>query len=105
MYKNYICAFLAALLLLSTFGCSSDNPETDGETGETTPVTETVAETEPERQPYIEKADYGGAGFHILSMNHLGKDYFVDELTGDAMNDAVFERTAMTEEYLGVKIT
>ena len=105
MYKNYICAFLAALLLLSTAGCSSDNPETDGETGETTPVTETVAETEPERQPYIEKADYGGAGFHILSMNHLGKDYFVDELTGDAMNDAVFERTAMTEEYLGVKIT
>ena len=39
MYKNYICAFLAALLLLSTAGCSSDNPETDGETGETTPVT------------------------------------------------------------------
>ena len=49
MYKNYICVFLAALLLLSTFGCGSDNAETDGETSETTPVTETVAETEPER--------------------------------------------------------
>lgn len=33
-------------------------------------------------------------------MNYLGKDYFVDELTGDAMNDAVFERTAMTDWQL-----
>ena len=105
MHKNYICTLLAAMLLISTVGCGGADTETVSAGSETVPTTETVVETEPERQPYIGKADYGGTDFHILSASHFKENYFADELTGDTMNDAVFERTTMTEDYLGVEIT
>ena len=90
MHKNYICTLLAAMLLISTVGCGGADTETVSAGSETVPTTETVVVTEPERQPYIGKADYGGTDFHILSASHFKENYFDDRTDAEYAPDSVF---------------
>ena len=89
---------ITALATFSVYSCSEEP-----EPLETTAVFETSA---AERTPYIERCDYNGAEFNIVTGDWgLYSDFFfADEQTGDQMNDAIFERERLVEEYLGVEI-
>lgn len=89
---------VTAFAMLSVYSCSSESEQL-----ETTAVFETSA---AERAPYIESCDYNDAEFNIVTGDWgLYSDFFfADEMTGDQMNDAIFERERLVEEYLGVEI-
>jgi ABC-type glycerol-3-phosphate transport system substrate-binding protein len=119
--KRLVSSILAALILSSIIGCAaqSEPPGNDtaasGDTNaSTTPVeetTKTAASIVTEK--YADK-DYGGAEIHILSFQPGAHFYsftsatenelWYEEQTGNALNDAIYDRNRMTEELLNVKI-
>ncbi len=97
---------LAMLASLTACGGAETTTET---TADTTAVAETTATAEAETRPMhkVPETDFGGAVFNIAYPAWQGYQhyFFADEATGDAMNDAIFERTINVEEYLKVDIT
>jgi ABC-type glycerol-3-phosphate transport system substrate-binding protein len=104
-----ISVFFMAILIAAAglAGCA----KADGTVGETTSGsltentgTETAADTGD--KPDIEKSDYSGEEFMILYIDWAlySKYYFSEEANGDAVNDAIFERTSTIEEYLNIDI-
>ena len=91
------------LLFALTVSCASCGDVTDSIVTEATEPQQT---SEVVRTPYIEKNDYGGAVFTVFAPEWGSYvDYmFAEEQTGDAMNDALYERERLVEEYLGVNI-
>lgn len=95
---------LAALMLSGITACGST------EAGETTLPDGSGQESETAAKentnPYIEKADYGGASFTILApVWGLYQNYFfADGQRGEVMNDAIWKRKTETEEYLNISI-
>ena len=106
--KTRWTGLLLALILLLLPACGQggeDTPETAAADGAPDPGTEETAE-ETERTPYIETCDYQGAEVRILTPVSTTSNYlFADEETRDSMNDAVFKRTILTEDYLGIDLT
>lgn len=97
-----------SLVLLMLFSCQS----TPSEQSDTTSAEITSAEVEKEKSPYVEKTDYEGAPFHIISATEAGSSgvvanslLFADEENGDLLNDSVYRRFCETEEYLNITIT
>jgi len=83
---------------------------------ETAPETAPAAETQPSAPAETEETrashalpelDFGGANFHAsyLDWQEYAEYFFAQESTGDAMNDAIFERTTRVEETLHVDMT
>ncbi len=118
MKRNLIFALLAAMLL-PTFAACSETATEEG-TVVVTPAAdgtvETVAEeAEPDkyaiaREKYeaLAAADFGGADFGIASQAATGnseKEIWVEELTGDAINDAVYNRNLSVNERFNCNIT
>ncbi|MBO5258184.1 MAG: extracellular solute-binding protein, partial [Clostridia bacterium] len=119
MKRNLILALVAAMLLPMFASCS----ETTSEDGGTNAVsagadgsTETVAEeAEPdkydlakEKYAALASADYAGADFGIASQAATGnseKEIWVEELTGDAVKDAVYNRNLTINERFNCNIT
>lgn len=112
--KKIIAFLLAALMLLpAASACAKEDAGTPG--GDTTAAdaaTTTAVETE---SPYDEKGylkdslpdlNFGDYQFNILSWNSgYTNDFFVDQVTGDMISDAVYERNAVVEDRLHVKIS
>ncbi|MFA6948213.1 MAG: hypothetical protein WCQ72_04465 [Eubacteriales bacterium] len=99
---------LCALLLMSAASCgsgSAPSENTPSTQAEDTTAAETTAQ--PEEAPDFDTCDFEGKGFKVLTFDWgLYTEYFfADEQTGDQMNDAIYERTAKTEEYLGCDVT
>jgi len=97
---------LLGAMLLSMAACGQAETISDAETtGDV--QTETAAETEETRAMHeVPTLDFGGEEFKILYPQWQGYRFyfFADEETGDAMNDAIFERTIRVEEYLNADI-
>lgn len=95
---------LAAMLLA---GCSSGESETDAGTIDST-AAESVTETETEAEGWqYPDVDYGGGEFRILNLDQLWDMFIridVDELNGEALNDAVYNRNRTVEDKLNCKI-
>ncbi len=101
MFKRMLSLLLLGAMLLFAVSCGGDAP-TDTGSGDTTPE-ETTADP---NFPAIEKCDYQNEEFHIAGpINNYGRLYFVEEQTGEVMDDAVFKRSQLVEEYLGIDIT
>ncbi len=102
--KQLLSALLAGslLLLASCGGTAPSDTKAPDKSGDTS----APADTAPARTPAIEKADYQGAAFNIIAPNNgLYPNYFFcDEQTGETMDDAIYQRTTLTEEYLNVDI-
>lgn len=99
MKKIFVC-LLAALLLTSCGGAPAD---------ETTPVDTAAAETTPtETETTVDDffkvaaEDNGGKKFSLLTTETQQYEYDAPELTGDVVNDAVYERNLAVEELLGI---
>ncbi|MHB1155127.1 MAG: hypothetical protein ACYCWE_19790 [Eubacteriales bacterium] len=99
-------ALLLLFIIIFSLSCSENTPVSEIST-DTALITES-AETEPEGDiPDIEKTDYEGKDFNIVyPLWSLYKNfYFAEEITGDAVNDAIYKRTQQIEEYLNIDIT
>ena len=119
MKRNLIFALLAAMLLPIFASCSTtteEGTETSASDLTAAGTVETVAEeAEPDKYaPAREKfeaivaADYAGADFGIASQAATGnseKEIWVEELTGDAVNDAVYNRNLSINERFNCNIT
>ena len=106
--KKLICSLILCGMLTSLIACSGNNDNAAPETTETTVGSDSAETTAPERdKPDFEKTDLGGASFVILAYDDIYYDnyFFADDLNGEQMNDALYERDRLTEEYLGVDIS
>ena len=112
--RKHVSILLAVLLLAGSLcSCSETEPDSDmpdpdpAVLAETTP--ETTAETEPDRAhtpDNLPELDFGGAVTVIHSRGDAEAltEIFSEELNGEAVNDAVFERNVKIEERLNVSI-
>ena len=101
--KRTISSLLLAAMLATLAACGSE-PAVGGN-DETTSgkAPDTVTET-------VEKADipedkYEGYEFRMLANEKSVNKLFAESETGDALNDAVYQRNRMVEERFGIKIS
>ena len=104
--KRYFSAVLLCVLIclpLAMFSCADSKdapPDTteDNGTGEVT--------TQPPELGVPTDKDYGGYTFTLNSYSHSAyiTEHLAEELTGDLMNDAVYERNARVEDLFNIKI-
>ncbi len=98
---------LAMLLLASSCGSTTEVTET------TAAVTETVTETEPvdpllQYDPGFAEEDHGGASFCVLYGDNdfePNLDVCAEELKGDPMNDAIFNRNIDMENKYNIEFS
>lgn len=103
MKKKWMCVALM-LSLLATVSCSEEGVE------ESISVTEESLSTKASERsdmPDIASCDYGGETFHVLAPEWglYQTCFFTDEQNGEVMNDAIYDRKMLVEEYLGVVLT
>lgn len=98
-------SLLLALSLLSAAGCSAPEPEPEASSAYTPAETEAAPESEavPEetRPPLgLPEADFGGAAFRISCYDGGNSVPTIqpEELTGEAVNDAIYNRNTMLQE-------
>lgn len=122
MHKKILAGVLAMLMLLSSVSCAESEQNTDDTSNSPSVETggvnagsgeETAAETEADEgslQSVIDlytDRNYDGYSFRVLdrSAGHWGtEDVYVEEMTGESINDAVFERNNLLETHLNVKV-
>jgi hypothetical protein len=122
--KKKISLLIALLMLISSFTSCSDNSQEAESTEETesvqlstadeTAASEETDETEEERiKPNIpESADFGGDTITFLHWYNSAwtetvrqsRDIYSEGLTGEAINDAVYNRNIKIEDAYNVKI-
>ncbi len=96
--KNAFLLLLAALLISSTMTACGDTTTAETNAGDTTAADTVPAETEPEKLlPDLPDADYEGYTFTILTRGQFNshwcsKDAYAEELSGEPINDAVYNR-------------
>ncbi|MBQ3708677.1 MAG: extracellular solute-binding protein [Clostridia bacterium] len=119
MNKKITAILLAILMIVpAMFTACSQSTEnaSNGDTGTATDAQtptaggEEIAETEPERLfADVPDSDFGGEDFLILCSSNaeyggVKDDFFAEELTGEAINDARFNRNATVGDKLNIKI-
>ena len=97
--KRTLAILLASLMLLPALAaCGEADEPDDTKTSQTTSAEESEDTIPADELPA--DLNYKGEKITFISVNDM--DY--DELTGDAVEDAVYERNKAVEERLGVKI-
>ncbi len=101
--KRIISYLLLSAMLVSAASCGSGGGSDETSGGDTASDETTV---DPNAPPF-EKDDYSGEKFHILAPDSglYPLYFFADETNGDAMNDAIYNRELLVEDYLGIDIT
>ena len=108
MNKKILCCLLALMLSVSFSSCAQ------GETEEAPDQTPTAAEntgaeepemienkTETELQPDVIGTDFEGKTVRYLAAQWFTQLHvFAEELTGDSLNDAAYERQELVKESL-----
>lgn len=108
--RSFLCLLAFLIVSTSCLSCSdtkkSTTPETATLNTESTAAAET-AETVFRYADQIKAADYDGWTLHIAN-DELNPEYFsqftVEELNGDAFNDAIYERNSRIMEKFNIKI-
>ena len=100
MKKIFVC-LLAALLLTSCGGAPAEETTSDTTAAD---VETTPAETETSVDDFFKVAaeDNGGKTFSLLTTETQAYEYDAEELSGDVVNDAVYDRNLAVEELLGI---
>ncbi|MCL2518116.1 MAG: hypothetical protein FWF15_06080 [Oscillospiraceae bacterium] len=102
--KKFTALVLACIMVSFIFTACSENKGSADQTQKT----ETAAAPEDEIDPRLLISDdlpvddFGGYDFRILS--HLPARYYIEEETGDIINDIVFARNRKIEERFNVNI-
>ena len=113
--QRIFAALLAALMLTALFAACGGKDDAAEIPQETQAADATTAETTEEDTVYKadipENTDFGGYNFRFLHWFNTGweerinKDLVAEEMNGDFLNDAVYERNRNVEELLNIKIT
>ncbi len=111
--KKTLLLLLALLLCANALGCANTDTS-DSDSSSTSPVendtaaVETESETAEETEAYvfdgIESKTYGGRDFNFLYRTNEEYQFYTDEYTGDATNDAVYDRNLLVESTFECKI-
>ncbi len=109
MKKRILALLLAAMILVSAVSCGNGNEkETDKATDSDTTANSTETETEETRltDSLPEDLDFGGATYTIYAREDLewGTEMYVDELNGEIVNDAIYNRSRNVDDRLNVAI-
>ena len=109
--KKSRLALTLSLILASSalFSCNGDakNP-VESTSGETT-TTDVTSELSLEDQRKLiddglPEIDFGGDTFNITVNTYCESGFFSDELSGDVLSDAIYERNKSVEDRFGVKL-
>lgn len=111
MKKILICllALLTCMPVLSACGSGTPTETTGTDEGETVAEETVETETEDPRANYpdtLPELDFQGADvvFHVRGETDNQKEIYMEEMTGDPVYDAVYERNQMVEERLNASI-
>ena len=103
-FKKHMTAMLLAALLLSVLASCGGGETAEDTTAADNTVQETTAETEEIKYvaDYLPDVTYDGYQYRIISYD----DYpaHVEELTGEVIDDAIFERNTLIEETYDIDI-
>ncbi|MBQ8398275.1 MAG: hypothetical protein IJX53_08805 [Clostridia bacterium] len=111
-----LCALLlCAMLPVGSLACTKDDGQqsnTPGTTAALDSTQTTEAETTDDgldENGYIEDdlpddLNYKNETFHVLAWKHALPEFDVEALTGDVINDAIFNRNQIVEDRLGVDL-
>ena len=106
--KRIISSALVSLLILSALISCGESAETQtpGQSSETAQASspETAEETTEAVKYTLPSTDYGGREFHLLAGDEYDNFSFVEEETGEVLNDAKFAMQRTLENGLKVKI-
>ncbi|MBQ8641384.1 MAG: hypothetical protein IJ480_04135 [Clostridia bacterium] len=108
--KKWFSLLLAALLLSSGLTACGDAESTETVSADTSSAAETNAETETEKlTPDLPDSDFEGYEFSILTRGQYNshwssQDAYAEELTGEPINDAVYNRNAAIGEKFNFTI-
>ena len=110
--KKMFILMIVQLALLTGCGDSTDIGDTVTSVTDADIVTDTqgeVEETTAYIEPEIEAVDYEGYEFKFLvpktdDMNFIINEIMADGITGDVINDSVYERNSMLEEKYNIVI-
>ena len=109
--KKRLLALLLAAILLSSAACSDTTSEDSAASSEPTAevsaaeATEIEAETEFPADNLPADLDFAASSVHTYGWEEVAIiEFFAEELNGDVVNDAVFQRNQMVEERLNVKL-
>lgn len=107
--KKAVAITILLALLLSVVSCESSAPQTETQaqttSGDTSEAEQTAAEAVEGDKPDFVEDDYDGETFTIFAPEWYKKEYYyAEEIDGDQMNDAVYERRILTENYLNIQI-
>ncbi len=107
--KKHIATLLLAAMLLSLTACGETATETTADTTDTTAAettTETTAEEARLAMPDdLPEVQYDGAGFRVLCYDHTSWLMTVEELTGDVVDDAIYNRNMTVAERFDIDLT
>ena len=111
MKKILICllALLTCMPVLSACGSGTPTETTGTAEGENAAEETVETETEDPRANYpdtLPELDFQGADvvFHVRGETDNQKEIYMEEMTGDPVYDAVYERNQMVEERLNTSI-
>ena len=95
-FRKTICLFLS-IIAVSTclLSCGGESRESNYK----------IPEAAMEQYSHIPQADLEGYNFRILSRKGMVKDQYVEEETGDIINDAVYRRNETVKALLNCDIT
>ena len=112
--KKSIAMLLVLLMLGSQFAACSESTENADTTGQATAdpnsadATESVEETADPNARLDDGLEDGvtfdGHNYNIFQHSAVYKDFYAEEITGEPMNDADFERMTAVEDKLDVEI-
>lgn len=115
MLKRTLSLILAALMLVSCAACMKKDDVSDPTASDTTttssavgdPVTTETTLSEQERLlSELPVGDYTGQTFNVLNVEVGWADtpFSAEEMKGEALNDALYERDAVLKDLLGIEI-
>ena len=98
MKKQLISTLLLSVLIITSCGSNDGNTPTDS----------TTSEPESTTSPYVyidklSDADYNGYEFKIFGESGFDR-YFVEEETGEVINDAVYKRNSLVEQRYNITL-
>ena len=115
---SLLLSLLLSAPLLGACGESSNSgeePKTASEltdtAGENPTAEESLPEEEPAYDPGIEQKDFGGRDFVIMDRSPdssgwwVSMDVYAEELTGEPLNDAVYNRNETVNQYFNIRVT
>lgn len=107
--SNVTAILLIAAMLFAA--CEKTVPEEEPDTKVDTVAAETEVETEDPiaartLQDSVPEMDFDGVDFRVLAQGDLIENFemYVPELTGDAMNDAIYNRNRVIEDRFNIHI-